>query len=123
MSQRRTVAVVAAGSAAAVILWWRWRNRHRRGRVGGVDVYVVPAASADDEVHRLGAPGILGLDVEWPPDKPPRAAVVQIASARAVVIIQAAPGSQLPPKTKALLMRSACAGARPRPFPGVGVFQ
>ena len=100
----------AVGAAVAAYVWWRRRRRRPRGSVDGVDVYLVDAADADAVVAHLGDDGVLGLDVEWPPTGKPRAAVVQLASEKACVVVRVGAARSLPPKTAALIASSACCG-------------
>ena len=103
--------LATAAAAGALYLWLRRRKNKRRPvcRVDGCDVYVVDAQDADDVIDRLDG-DVLGVDVEWPSQRKPRCAVLQIASKDACVVIRVGSATCLPPRTTLRLKRAICVG-------------
>jgi len=103
--------LATAAAAGALYLWLRRRKNKRRPvcRVDGCAVYVVDAKDADNVVDRLDG-DVLGVDVEWPPQRKPRCAVLQIASKDACVVIRVGSATCLPPRTTLRLKRAICVG-------------
>ena len=109
---RVTTAHLATGAAVGALYLWlrRWKKKRRPVcRVDGCDVYVVDARDADDVIDRLDG-DVLGVDVEWPSQRKPRCAVLQIASKNACVVIRVGSATCLPPRTTLRLTRSICVG-------------
>ena len=100
--------LATAAVAGLLYLWWR-RRRRPTCVVDGCDVYVVDAKDADDVIDRLDG-DVLGVDVEWPSQRKPRCAVLQIASRRACVVIRVGSATCLPPRTTLRLKRAICVG-------------
>ena len=100
--------LAATAAAGLLYLWWR-RRRRPTCVVDGCDVYVVDAKDADDVIDHLTG-DVLGVDVEWPSQRKPRCAVLQIASENACVVIRVGSATCLPPRTTLRLKRSICVG-------------
>ena len=103
--------LATAAAAGALYLWLRRRRNKRRPvcRVDGCAVYVVEARDADDVIDRLEG-DVVGVDVEWPPQRKPRCAVLQIAAENVCVVIRVGSATRLPPRTTLLLNRAICVG-------------
>ena len=100
--------LATAAVAGLLYLWWR-RRRRPTCVVDGCAVYVVDAEDADAVIDHVTG-DVLGLDVEWPPRRKPRCAVLQIASKHACVVIRVGSATCLPPRTSLLLKRATCVG-------------
>ena len=105
----RNAHLATAAVAGLLYVWWR-RRRRPTCVVDGCAVYVVDAEDADDVIDHLTGDDVLGLDVEWPPRRKPRCAVLQIASKHACVVIRVGSATCLPPRTSLLLKRATCVG-------------